>query len=115
MRSRFLSLSVAIALAPPGASAVGQEVETPAGVVEFVGLHRWTIPMIQDSMKVHAPGQPLGRCAAVLRALGFPSAESLYTTSPDGRSSIVVVLVGAHGSAFGRYRRLPTRARASLE
>ena len=115
MRSRFLSLSVAIALAPPGASAVGQEVETPAGVVEFVGLHRWTIPMIQDSMKVHAPGQPLGRCAAVLRALGFPSAESLYTTSPEGRSSTLVIVVEPQDSVLVRYRRLPTRARTSLK
>jgi hypothetical protein len=115
MRSRFLSLSVAIALAPPGASAVGQEVETPAGVVEFVGLHRWTIPMIQDSMKAHAPGQPLGQCAAVLRALGFPSAESLYTTSPEGRSSTLVILVEPQDSALVRYRKLPTRARGSLK
>jgi hypothetical protein len=112
---RLYSLTVVIALASPGASALGQEIETPAGIVEFIGLHSWTIPMIQDSMKVHAPGQPLGRCAAVLRALGFPSAESLYTSSSEGRSSTLVILVEPQDSSLVRYRRLPARARASLK
>jgi hypothetical protein len=104
-----------IGVACPGASALGQQIETPAGIVEFVGLHQWTIQMIQDSMKVHAPGQPLGHCAAVLRALGFPSAQSLYMTSPEGRSSTLVILVEPKDSSRVRYRRLPTRARAAIK
>jgi hypothetical protein len=111
---RFCSSTLAIALAFPGATAMSQEVETPAGVVEFVGLHHWTIQMIQDSMKVHAPGEPLGQCAAVLRALGFPSAQSLGMTSAEGRSSTLVLLVEPQDSALVRYRKLPTRERAPL-
>lgn len=106
---------VGLGLGLPGALCLGQQIETPAGIVEFVGLHQWTIQMIQDSMKVHAPGQPLGHCAAVLRALGFPSAQSLYMTSPEGRSSTLVILVEPKDSSRVRYRRLPTRARAAIK
>jgi hypothetical protein len=106
---RFCSSSLAIALAFPVSAAMSQEVETPAGVVEFVGLHHWTIQMIEDSMKVHAPGKPLGQCAAVLRALGFPSAQSLGWTTADGRSSTLVLLVEPQDSALVRYRKPPAR------
>ena len=106
---RLRSLSLAIALSLPLATATSQEVETPAGVVEFVGLHHWTIQMIQDSMKVHAPGKPLGQCAGVLRTLGFPSAQSLGLTSTNGLSSTLVLLVEPQDSALVRYRKLPTR------
>ena len=108
---RLRSSSLAIALTLPWATAISQEVETPAGVVEFVGLHHWTIQMIQDSMKVHAPGKPLGQCAGVLRTLGFPSAQSLGVTSANGRSSTLVLLVEPQDSALVRYRKLPTRER----
>ena len=111
---RFCSSSLAIALVLRVGAAMGQEVETPAGAVEFVGLHHWTIQMIQDSMKVHAPGKPLGECAAVLRALGFPSAQSLGWTSADGRSSTLVLLVEPQDSALVRYGKLPTQKRAKL-
>jgi hypothetical protein len=111
---RFCSLSFAITLALPVTAAMSQEVETPAGAVEFVGLHHWTIQMIQDSMKVHAPGKPLGQCAGVLRALGFPSAQSLGWTSADGRSSTLVLLVEPQDSALVRYRKLPTQKSGPL-
>jgi len=111
---RFCSSSLAIALAFPVTVAISQEVETPAGAVEFVGLHHWTIQMIQDSMRVHAPGKPLGQCARVLRALGFASAQSLGWTSTDGRSSTLVLLVEPQDSALVRYRSLPTQKGAML-
>ena len=111
---RFCSSSLAIALALPVSAAMSQEVETPAGVVEFVGLHHWTIQMIEDSMKVHAPGKPLGQCAAVLRALGFPSAQSLGWTSAEGRSSTLVLLVEPQDSALVRYRKPPARKSTPL-
>ncbi len=87
---------------------MSQQIDTPAGVVEFVGLHRWTIPMIQDSMKVHAPGKPLGQCAGVLRGLGFPSAQSLRMIPVKGRSSTFVIVVEPQDSALVRYRKPPT-------
>jgi hypothetical protein len=111
---RFCSSSFAIAFAFPVSAAMSQEVETPAGAVEFVGLHHWTVQMIEDSMKVHAPGKPLGQCAAVLRALGFPSAQSLGWTSAEGRPSTLVLLVEPQDSALVRYRKLPARKSTPL-
>lgn len=111
---RFYSSRLAIALALSAATATSQEVETPAGVVEFVGLHRWTVEMIQDSMKVRAPGQPLGQCAAVLRTLGFPSAQSLYTRSGNGPPSTLVILVEPQDSSRVRYRTLPAREKGPI-
>lgn len=104
---RFCSSRLAIALAFPLSAAMSQEVETPTGVVEFIGLHHWTIRMIEDSMKVHVPGKPLGQCAAVLRSLGFPSAQSVGWTTAEGRPSTLVLLVEPQDSALVRYRKLP--------
>jgi hypothetical protein len=70
-----------------------QVVQTPEGPVEFIGLERWSIPMIRDSMAVHAPGVPLGQCAAVLRQLGFVSASALLRQDPDGQRRRIVTVV----------------------
>lgn len=83
-----------------------QVVRTPEGEVEFIGLERWTIPMIQDSMAVHAPGEPLGQCAAVLRRLGFVSAEALSTEAADGQQRTIVTVVEPHRAARIRLRTL---------
>jgi hypothetical protein len=48
--SRFCSSSFAIAFAFPVSAAMSQDVESAAGAVEFVGLHHWTVQMIEDSM-----------------------------------------------------------------
>ena len=71
----------------------GQVVETPEGVVEFIGLRRWTIPMIQDSMALHAPSEHLGQCAALLKQLGFVSASALLREGPDGQRRTIVTVV----------------------
>jgi hypothetical protein len=60
--------------------------------------------MIRDSMRVHALGKPLGQCAAVLRGLGFPSAE---TIGFGGTDYTLVMLVEPQDSARVRYRREP--------
>jgi hypothetical protein len=104
MRLAFhLVTSAALAVVAP-ALASAQAVDTPAGRVEFVGLRRWTVDMIRDSMRVHAPGKPLGQCAAVLRGLGFPSAE---TIGFGGTDYTLVMLVEPQDSARVRYRREP--------
>lgn len=108
---RPFSWTLALVLASRGHTAAGQEVETPLGIVEFVGLHHWTIEMIQDSMLVHAPEKPLGQCAAVLRALGFPSAQALYMPSADGRAWTLVIVVEPNDSSLVRYRKAPTEVR----
>ena len=107
MIQRFSGLMLALGVLSKAAGS--QEVNTPLGVVEFVGLHSWTIQMIQDSMRVHAPGKPLGQCAGVLRSLGFPSAQSLGLPSPTGESSLVIV-VEPQDSMLVRYRKVPMRA-----
>lgn len=76
-----------------GASA--QAVQTPEGTVEFVGLERWTVQMIQDSMAVHAPGEPLGQCAAVLQRLGFPGVSSSHHTVA-GSPFVLVTVIEPH-------------------
>jgi hypothetical protein len=93
--NRFILPLVGIILAAP-ASLSAQVVDTPDGAVEFIGLERWTIPMIRDSMAVHAPGEPLGQCAAVLRQLGFVSASARLIEESDGTRRIVVTVVEPH-------------------
>lgn len=90
--SRFILTLVGVILVSP-ATLPAQVVETPEGAVEFIGLQRWTIPMIQDSMAVHAPGKPLGQCAAVLKELGFVSASALLSEGPDGTQRTIVTVV----------------------
>ena len=63
-------------------------------VVEVLGLRRWTLAMLQDSLARYAPGERLERhsCAAALRyRLGFADAAATEVFgSPDGPSRIVV-------------------------
>ena len=58
------------------------------GTVEMLGLRRWTIGMLQDSLAKYAPADSLQShaCAATLRyTLHFADAAS--TTWPKGRST----------------------------
>ena len=71
MKSCFSALLL-LTFALPGL-ATAQVVNTPDGrVVEFVGLEQWTVERVQQEMAKRAPGEPLGACATVLKALGFP-------------------------------------------
>jgi hypothetical protein len=70
-----------------------QVVETPTGTVEFIGLESWTVEMVRDSMDVHAPGEPLGQCAAVLRSLGFVSASARVVTEQGVEPRTIVTVV----------------------
>jgi hypothetical protein len=78
-----------------------------ANEVEFIGLKRWTVQMIRDSMAVHAPGQPLGHCAAVLRMLGFASADAREVRIAGQAPLTVVTLVEPEDSARVRPRPVP--------
>jgi hypothetical protein len=89
--NRFV-LALTIILGTPTA-LTAQVVQTPEGTVEFIGLNRWSVLMIQDSMAVHAPGKPLGQCAAVLKQLGFVSASAMQREGPDGQRRTVVSVV----------------------
>lgn len=75
--------------------------------VEVVGLRRWTVPMIQDSLSKYSPGDSLHHhaCASVLRySLGFADAAAT-SYSDDGREYVVVSVVEPQDSARVRYRR----------
>jgi hypothetical protein len=90
-----------------GARAVkGQAAPDSATTIEFIGLKRWTVEMIRDTMAVKAPGLPLGRCAEVLREIGFPSASSAEFDRAGSRH-IVVTLVEPADSARVRPRPEP--------
>ncbi|HEX8907287.1 MAG TPA: hypothetical protein VF771_20715, partial [Longimicrobiaceae bacterium] len=106
MRVSLPLLAAALASVPVAAAA--QVVSTPEGQVEFIGLKRWTVEMVRDTMARHAPGQPLGQCAAVLERIGFPSASSLHESRPDGKEYVVVTLVEPADSARVHLRPPPT-------
>src|SRR5687768_11083939 len=96
------------------ASARAQNVITlPGKTVEVLGLKRWTIAMIQDSMAKYAPGESLTShaCAAVLRyKLGFAdAAATTYVGWPRGDTiqRIVVSVVEPQDSSRVRHRVMP--------
>lgn len=102
-------LAGAIAVAPVKAQSV---LRLPNKTVEVVGLRRWTIPMIQDSLAKYAPGTTLEShaCAAVLRyQLGFADAAAIsYQAMPgDSIERVVVIVVEPQDSARVRYRDAP--------
>ena len=111
MRSIVLSVFAVLAtwtVAPRlGAQAV---LRLQGKTVEVIGLKRWTIPMIQDSLARYAPGVSLSShaCAAVLRyQLGFADASAttyIGMTPGDTTPHVVLAVVEPHDSARVRYR-----------
>ena len=81
------------------------------GTVEVLGLRRWTLGMLQDSLAKYAPGDSLQShaCAAVLRyKLGFADAASTEFILREGEPSRVVVSVREpQDSARVHYRMMP--------
>lgn len=86
--------------------------EVPGKRIEVVGLRRWTIPMMQDSLRKYASGVTLDSraCAAALRyKLGFADASaSYYGVLPnDSVQSIVLSVIEPQDSALVRFRPTP--------
>jgi hypothetical protein len=85
-------------------TAVAQVVsDNDRETVEVVGLRRWTIQRLQDSLAKLAPGEPIHGCAATLKyAVHF--AETSLMSYPHHqhphKSHIVVTLVEPEDSAF---------------
>ncbi len=79
--------------------------------VEVLGLRRWTIGMLQDSLARYAPSDSLQShaCAAVLRyKLHFADASSVTFSSDSGEPDAIVVSVREpQDSARVHYRNLP--------
>lgn len=81
--------------------------------LELIGLKRWTVPMIEDSLRRYAPKDSLlsHACAAVLREkLKFADASVMYyTTTIDGKPMkpyFAVTVVEPQDSVLIRYRGL---------
>jgi hypothetical protein len=77
--------------------------------VELIGLRRWTVPMIQDSLRRHAPQASLlsHACAAALRAIGFADASAVYYAPGTGGGTqeyVVVSVIEPQDSALVRWR-----------
>jgi hypothetical protein len=77
-----------------GSPASAQVVETPTGVVEFIGLDSWTIDMIRDSLAIHSPGTPLDECAVTLQQkLRFAGASVQRFSMPDQPRYTIITVV----------------------
>jgi hypothetical protein len=107
----ILGAAVFVALVAQTASGQDNVVENEELRLELIGLKRWTIPMIQDSLRVYAPKDSLlsHACAAVLREkLKFAEASVVYySTTIDGQQMkpyLAVTVVEPQDSALVRYR-----------
>ena len=79
-------------------------------VVEVIGLRRWTLEMIQDSLARHANGVSLEShaCAVALRyTLGFADASATRYPEPGKPLRIVVAVREPQDSARVKYRPAP--------
>ena len=114
-RLRTTVLLIPILATAPSVAHAQEVLETPKTRVEVLGLRRWTVPMIQDSLARYAPHDSLTShaCAAILRMkLKFAdAAASYFGRDRNGRELIVVAVVEPQDSALVRYR---TRAPDSL-
>lgn len=94
------------AVHPVSAQAV---LENDSLRVELIGLRRWTVPMIEDSLHRYAPTSSLlsHACAVALRQIGFADASATYYRAGTGggtKEFVVVSLVEPQDSARIRYR-----------
>ncbi len=116
----LLSFSLVSTITVPtaGRAQVAQRVhneilETPTTRLELIGLKRWTLAMIQDSLARYAPGDSLTShaCAAILRGkLGFADAAAqYYPPGLEGQTKgyFAVPVVEPQDSARVRYRARP--------
>src|SRR4051812_28278239 len=77
-----ITVAVAMLVCVAGQLAAAQTVlENDSLRLELIGLKRWTVPMIQDSLRRYAPTDSLmsHACAAILRQkLRFADASVVY-------------------------------------
>jgi hypothetical protein len=91
----------------------GNVLQTPRGPVEFLGLERWTVAGLDDSLRKYAhyslTEQGAHACGAVLRyKLHFPDAASILLSPTDGgKPTWLVTLTEPADSARIHHRDLP--------
>jgi hypothetical protein len=104
--------AIAMLLCAATQSAGSQAIRENAEMrLEVIGLKRWTLPMIDDSLRRYAPKDSLmsHACAGVLReTLKFADASVVYYTGTIGDSVmkpyLAVTVVEPQDSALIRYR-----------
>ncbi|HTE43903.1 MAG TPA: hypothetical protein VK636_01560 [Gemmatimonadaceae bacterium] len=104
-------LAVALLLGLAASPLASQTIlETPTSTIEFVGLKRWTLKMIEDSLAVYAPKDSLTAhaCAAILRdKLHFADAAvSTYVgfDKNNPKKFVAITLVEPQDSALIHYK-----------
>lgn len=104
IRTALLAMGVVV---PAQAQSV---IETPKATIEIVGLKRWTIQMIDDSLAKYSPKDRLTAhaCAAILREkLHFADASvDVFTnmTREQTKSYVAVTVVEPSDSALIHYK-----------
>lgn len=76
MKSTLIGLTFLVATAQQGHAQIAYD--SPRGRVEILGLRRWTLQMLRDSVEARRPGTKLyeAACMQLLREeLGFPDAS----------------------------------------
>jgi hypothetical protein len=125
-RDMLPAASVAAVLLCLAAQVAGSQsiLENDQMRLELIGLKRWTVPMIQDSLRRYAPNDSLlsHACAGILREkLRFADASVMYYTTNSGEQTkpyVAVTVVEPQDSALIRYRgpfRDSLRARRAWE
>jgi len=115
------SAVVAVNLAAPAARAQ-VAYDGKSSRVEVLGLHRWTLHILQDSMAHYAPGETLesAACMVILRdSLHFADAYVLHYSMSDPRlgaekSYLIVKVVEPQERQRVQWRRTPGDTWTSL-
>jgi len=119
MRLSFRALLIAACVSSP--IFAQNVIDTPKETIEIIGLKRWTIQMIDDSLAKYSPEDKLTghACAAILRLkLHFADASvSVYTgmTKAQTKPYVAVTVIEPSDSALIHYKpefkvSLPVRA-----
>lgn len=84
-------------------------IETETATIEFIGLEKWTIEMVSDTMKKYANGAELNQiyCNSVLDEIGFPSATAI-SDFKDGKMLVTVSLVEHQYANLIQFTDTPT-------
>jgi hypothetical protein len=98
----------------PLSAQTASTIRLPGKTIEVVGLERWTVQMIQDSLNRYSPGDSLQShaCAAILRyKLHFADAAAQYLpgSPPDTGMYVFVSVVEPQDSARVHYRTVDLR------
>lgn len=89
----------------------------PKGRVEVMGLNRWTIPMLRDSIRHYVPGQDLhdAACMATLREkLGFADALVMHYVNSPQSEFLLIKVVEPQDRARVQWRPVPADSFQSL-